>query len=589
MLTHLRIRDLAIVDDATLDLRPGLLALTGETGAGKSLIVDAISLLIGERADATLVRTGAARAVVEGTFLGMSPAARALLHDAGILEGDDPAVDAEVLVRREITADGRSRAWINDRTVTLTTLRALGQETLELCGQHAHQSLLRRATHLDLLDQFAQASAQRRAVADAVREVTELREAWESRARARADASSRREFVLYQIAEIDRIAPVAGEDAELQRERDILRHAAHLAGGLAEVLRLLDDEGDGAGASRAVARAVRVLTELADVDPRLAVPLAGVRDAHVALDEAARDLAAAAAALTADPARLEEVEARLHALHGLAMRHGGSLDAVLAHREALEGERAVLDGDPRDDDELREAFAAAERALHAHAADLSAIRRRAAEPFAHAIVEAAASLGLPGARLAVQFESHDAIGERGAEDAELLFAANVGEDLRPLVRVASGGELSRLLLAVRTVLRQSDTAHTLVFDEVDQGIGGHVADAVARRVQEVSADTQVLAITHLAVLAARADAQWVVEKSVDGQRTRVRVAEVTGDARVEELARMLTGAAATQEARAHARALLAGASAPPAARARKAPTPRTRATARPISGDKSHV
>ncbi len=242
MLTHLRIRDLAIVDEAELDLRPGLSVLTGETGAGKSLVVDAISLLLGERADATLVRSGAARAVVEGTFLGISAAARALLHDAGILDDAHSGVDGEILVRREITADGRSRAWIDDRVVTLGTLRALGHETLDLCGQHAQQSLLRRATHLDVLDRFAGLEAERHAMADAVRAARALRDAHEARTRARADAVGRREFVLYQIAEIDRVAPQPGEVDELQRERDVLRHAARLGGGLAEVQRLLDDD-----------------------------------------------------------------------------------------------------------------------------------------------------------------------------------------------------------------------------------------------------------------------------------------------------------------------------------------------------------
>ncbi len=301
-------------------------------------------------------------------------------------------------------------------------------------------------------------------------------------------------------------------------------------------------------------------------------------------------MTSAASSLTADPARLEAVEARLHALHGLAVRHGGSLDAVLAHRGALEGERALFDGDPGEDESARAALAAAEAAVAAAASALSTARRAAATRFASALEAAAAALGLPGARLAVAFDPAPEPGERGAEDAELLFAANVGEELRPLARIASGGELSRLLLAVRGVLRQPEAARTLVFDEIDQGIGGHVAEAVARRVEDVAAGTQVIAITHLAVLAARAATHWVVEKSVAGRRTHVTLTRVEGEARIDEIARMLTGAVATQEARVHAAALLAAAAtpAPSAARARKT-APRRRSAARATTGDDVHV
>ncbi len=563
MLRELGIRDLAVVEAARVPLAAGLTVLTGETGAGKSIVVDALLLVAGARAHPDLVRTGADLAVVEAVFdVAPGGAVAAVLDEAGL-----GAREGQLVVRREISRSGRHRVWVNDSPATVGLLERLGDLLVEVHGQHEHQRLLQPARQLELLDRFAGADEARDAVGSLVRQWQEARAARERLRTELAEAARQEDLHRFQLSEIDAVAPRPGEEDALRAERTRLAHAERIRAGLEEALGHLTE--DARSATVGLSRAVQLLRGLGRFDAETGAPLPALEAALAHLEDAV----AAARQLRdrpgADPDRLQHLDARLDALAQLKRKYGATEAAILAYREevALALQRAQ-DGDAtlaRLDEAAATAAAAAARAAEA----LSAQRGEAAERLGRLVQREVRGLGMEHARVRVELRRERAgaddlaagegpwrVGPRGAEAAELLLSANPGEDLRPLAKVVSGGELSRTMLAVRAILASADEVPTLAFDEVDAGVGGRVADAVGQRLRRAAAGRQVLCVTHLAPIAAHAHHHLVVEKRLARGATRTRVAALDEAGRVEELARMLGGERVTDTSRRHAKELL---------------------------------
>ena len=548
MIAELRIRDLATIADVTLPLGPGLNVLTGETGAGKSMLVDALALLLGDRADSALVRPGASKAVVEGSFEGLDAAICAGIDELGL-----DAEDRHVVIRREVSAEGRSRAWVNGSPATASVLAQLGTLLVDLHGQHETQSLLRPDAQRDILDLFANAEVERSAVAAAHAQLAEARAAEDELVRRREEVRRRADYLRHVVTEIDATRLRPGEDEALQLEARRLmqagaigEHARHIADAL--------DAGPG-NARAALATADRALSALERIDPECAAWREMLDGAYANIEEVARLASAYADLIQEDPVRLDEVERRRDLLATLMRKHGDSLAAVLATRDSAAAELDLLDTAELDLRTLAARRTAAAAALASAAAALSARRAEAAARLARGVNRLLPQLGLPGGRLSVALEPLASIGPHGAESAALMVQLNVGHEARPLARSASGGELSRIMLALKVLLARHDAVPTLVFDEVDQGIGGETGAEVGAALADVAAAHQVLVITHLPQIAARADRHLAVSKGARGGIATSTVDVLHGEDRVEELARML-GDAEGDAARRHAQALL---------------------------------
>jgi DNA repair protein RecN (Recombination protein N) len=575
MIERLRIRDLAIVDAADIELGPGLNALTGETGAGKSIVLGALALLAGARADAQVVREGADEAHVEAVFrTAGSPELEAALRERGL----EPE-DGELIVSRTILragGAGRSRATIAGRLVPVSTLADLFGDQLEISSQHESQRLRRPESHGWLLDAFGGLGEQRRNVESGHAALRAVRAERASLEAAAADRASRRDFLAFQLGEIDAAALSPGELATLGAEHERLAHAEELRGAAAAATASLSGEETGSDAPAALDRLATAATGLeaaAAYDARLRSLAERLRAAHAELSDAARDIERYADAIDVDPARRSDVEERLATLEKLRRKYGREEAEILARRDLLAVELAALEGG----DERAAALSREEERLHAalarDAAALSSGRCAAAARLARDVEQRLHGLEMPDARLEVSLtpvSNADGFpcGPGGAEHVELLLSANRGETPRPLRRIASGGELSRVFLALQGVLRRTAGGMVLVFDEVDAGVGGRTADRVGQALAELAAAHQVLCITHLPQVAALATTHLRVAKGARGERTVTRIETLRGEDRVEELARMAGGARVTEATRQHARELLE-AGARPRARPRR--------------------
>lgn len=553
MIELLRIRDFALVDEVELELEAGFTAITGETGAGKSILLQALGLLLGERASREGVRAGAENARVEGLFSPAGPARHAaavVLEEAGIpWEPGEPLV-----VARTVGADGRSRAHVNGSLASLALLARLGEHLVEVSSQHQHQGLLREETHRGLLD--ASLDNGGREALDAYRETFErwravgaevIRlEALEARARERA------EILRYQIQEIRAANPEPGEDARLRQERDLLVHAEKLLEAYGEAEAELYSGAE--AALDRLARAVRAVEDASRRDPASAPILELLAEAKAPLEEAALRLRERRAVLEADPRRLEVVEERLETLRRLERKYGAGSEGVLRKLHALEEELWEAEHTEIALEKAREARRREGESLESAVSLLRENRCRAAVELARRVGAELEALALGRSAFSVAVDAGEP-GPEGADEVRFLLAPNPGEPALPLARIASGGELSRVLLALKNALRDAGVA-TLVFDEVDAGIGGAVADAVGERLDALAPACQVLCITHLPQIAGRAARHLRVEKLAEGGRTVIRVRTLGPEDRVEELARMLGGRRVTPTTREHARELL---------------------------------
>jgi DNA repair protein RecN (Recombination protein N) len=568
MIERLTIRELALVEELTLELGPGLTVFTGETGAGKSIVLGALALISGARAQADAVREGAEEARVEAVL-----DTRALPElEAGLAERGIERDGSELIVRRTLAKSGRSRAWLSADLVPVGALTELLGEVVEVSSQHASLALLRPDAQGRLLDAFGDCLALRSEVEAGVQA---LRGRDEEIARLRAEAEERArrsDYLAFQLRELTEARLDLGEARAVEEEHRRLANAELLrseAQGAAGALLGDPEAPDARGASELVSAASRKLAALAALDPALGALAERLGAASAELSDLATDLERYAGRSASDPARLAELDARLRELERVRRKYGGSLEAALARRESVAGELAALTGS---DDRLRklEAERVGEHAQLARAAArLSQARARAAAKLGEAASAALGDLALEKARFAVELVPVDApeglpCGSSGAEAAEFRFAANPGEPLRPLRSVASGGELSRVFLALKDVLRAAGAGRVLVFDEVDAGIGGAVAERVGARLAALAKHHQVLCITHLPQIAAWADRHFQVEKKTARGRTRTTVVALDEAGRVAEIARMAGGSEVGEATLSHARALLAAARGKPA-------------------------
>lgn len=550
MLTGLNIRDVVLIEALDLDFRAGLGVLTGETGAGKSILLDSLGLALGMRADSGLVRQGAAQAVVTASFELADPApVAALLAENGL--DFDPS--EPLLIRRIVKADGGSRAFVNDSPASAALLRELGAFLVEIHGQHDDRGLLNPRGHRALLDTFGRLDTD--AAADAHRA---LRAAEEELAAARAEqetAARDREWLEHAVAELTALAPEPGEEEQLAERRAAMQRGEKIAGELQSIADLLDGSD---GALTRLRQAARILERIADAHPALAESLAALDRALIEGSTAQEKIDEAAEALSFDPAALEADEARLFELRGLARKHRVQPDDLAELMQTLAARLARIEGGEDTIHRLEAALAQAESIYTAAAETLSAARSAAATRLDAAVATELAPLKLDAARFRTVVDPlpRDLWSASGRDRVEFEVSTNPGAPYAPLIKIASGGELSRFILALKVALAEEGGARTLIFDEIDRGVGGAVASAIGERLARLAADAQLLVVTHSPQVAARGGHHLLIAKSHDGLVTRTGVRALDDDARREEIARMLSGAQITDEARAQAERLL---------------------------------
>ncbi|HUF39475.1 MAG TPA: DNA repair protein RecN [Anaerolineales bacterium] len=551
MLKELRISDFAIIDRLELRFEAGFVAFTGETGAGKSIIIDAVEALMGGRTDTSMIRLGADRAVIEGDFRIQEAVRDAVIE---ILRRED-LLDSESMITlgREIRTEGRHVARINGRSVTVGLLKEVGEYLVDVHGQSEHLSLLRTREHLRLLDGFAGLETARSSYRECYTRLRRVQTELEELRRAEQDAARRADLLEYQIAEIESAALKPDEEDDLRQERNRLANAESLSTLAQEALFAIDETTpENQSASDLLGKAVHALNQTARLDPSQTETAARIQELFEGLTDAALELRDYIDSIEFNARRLEEVEERLDLIQNLKRKYGGSIRDVIgsAARASEELESITTAGERMD--KLQNEAAALRVQLARLGEDLSAQRRRAAGEMSRALEIQLKDLRMNGARFDVEFQRKPdpegvelsggetvAFGPDGLETIQFLVAPNMGEGLKPLAKIASGGEMSRLMLALKHVLAQADLTPTLIFDEIDQGIGGRVGAVIGGKLSELARRHQVLCITHLPQLAAYGTQHYRVLKQVDGGRTVTVVETLSGDARVKELAQML--------------------------------------------------
>lgn len=564
MLSFLKIENLAIVPSLSVEFAAGFNVLTGETGAGKSIIVDAVGLLLGERGSSGLIRTGADHLTVEGLF--ETKSRKGLCERLEEIEVD--VGEEGIILRRELADSGRSRAFINGRLVPLQHLKQVGDLLADLHGQNPHQSLLRPEGQREALDRFASAGNLAAKVESAAKRLRELLGERETLRSTQQEHARLADALRAEVAEIEAAAPSSEEEADLRREEMLLRHAEEIRSLAAMACDLLNENDDSALSRLGAIRGA--LEKLAAIDARCLDALRAVEESVVSLNEALRTVEPYREQGEYDPARLDHVASRLAAIDRLKRKYGSSIDEILVYLGRARADLRALESSVDRLEAIDEEVAAAARTYAAAADNLSRKRREGARELERALQEELKALALHGCRFKVAFEPHEdpdsevivrgrrmACRRHGIESVEFLISPNPGEDLRPLSQIASGGELSRLMLALRTASESRTDARALIFDEVDSGIGGAVAEAVALRLKGLARRQQVLCVTHLPQVAAVADRHYRVEKETVKGRTRTAVSLLQRGERVEELARML-GSPRAPTARKHAAALISG-------------------------------
>ena len=569
MLVALRIRDLAVIEELEIEFPEGFTVLTGETGAGKSILVDALTLVLGGRASSDYIRTGSEEARVEALFdLSDSPAASALIKDRD-LAGEDE--NAELLVRRVISRQGKNRVWINGKLETTSTLFEVGRKLVDIYGQHEYQSLMRQDEHRELLDSFG-------GLSEKLSQYKEAYDKWRTAEAKRAEVEldevgkrEREDLLKYRINEIESANLSAGEEEELRDERELLRNAETLSGAATEGVDILYESDDSVVGS--LQKLSGRLSDAAGHDKRLTVMADQVEQASAILESASLDLRSYADGIEADPGRLEWIDDRLDEIKRLKKKYGDSVDEVLSAISAAKEELDNLERSEELQKELEEKAKMAREEAEKKAHDLSKLRKKTGKSLAESIERELSDLGMKKTRFKVRVEGPPDKGPgltaEGADAVSFLISPNPGEDLKLLAKIASGGELSRIMLAIRVILSGEGDASTLVFDEVDQGVGGAVSDAVGNKMKGLSGRGQVLCVTHLPGIAALADSHVLVSKHQEKDRTWTEVNTLDHEHRVEEVARMISGKELTDTGRAHARELIEKGTAPKKAKKTK--------------------
>jgi DNA repair protein RecN (Recombination protein N) len=570
MLTLLSISNIALIDNLRVEFDQGLNLLTGETGSGKSIIVDALGVLIGGRFTSDLLKSGMDRASIEGLFsVVRTPELHALLNDAGIeIVSPDTKADEphEIIIRRELSAGGRNKIFINNQLATQSLLRDLRPFLVDIHGQGDQQTLFNTDTHLEMLDAFAGLPALRREVADSYHEWSGLRRELAELQRDDAEKFQLVDILKFQIDELERAQLAIGEDESLEEERRRLQNVEKLTLLCAQSYGLIYEDTD--AALTRVRLATRQIEELSGFESSFREYLDGLESARAVLEDLAFSLRDFSEKLEFSPARQEQIESRLAEISNLKRKYGGSIESALEHLARSEDRLRQVEHASEREAEVQTKLATSLETYLERARRLHRERVRAAKKFEQAVEHGLLEVAMESAKFQVQVTSSEEselknpgaaggnFGVRGIDHVEFYFSANVGETVKPLVKVASGGEASRLMLVLKTVANASEFPRTIVFDEIDSGIGGRVSEAVGAKLKKLSQTNQVLCVTHQPQIARFADTHLTVKKETVDGRTEVRVESLNRRARVEEIARMLTGAEITESARRHARELL---------------------------------
>lgn len=552
MIVELTVENLAIIDRAQVELGPGFTVLTGETGAGKSLMIDAIELALGERAAAELVRAGAPKASVNVVIdVSDAPAVRAQCDELGI-----PIEDNLLYIQREVMAEGRSTCRVGGKMTPVSGLRALGRALVDLHGQHDHQALLDPEGHVAYLDAWIgePAALLRQTVAEKHGIAEGTRRALADLRKGLRDREQRIDLLKYQIDEIQTAAPIPNETQDLEALLSRLKNAERLSQTALASLQALDEQ-EGCAVDL-LGDAVKSLEGLLRYDATVENILRPLREALYALEDGAHGLRAYTDNLEADPATLDEVQSRLDILKRLRRKYGEDEEAVLAHLASAQEELAQLDDAEASEEKLLARVEKADRALDKAAAELTTLRKGKAEEFGKLVETQLRDLAMAKAQFAVEIRPRPA-DAHGADDVEFIFQANAGEPMRPLAKIASGGEISRVMLAMKTALAGRAGVPTLIFDEVDAGLGGRAAATMARKLEELAGHYQLVVISHLPQIAARATTHYRIEKGESNGRVVTRIVRLDEKERVEEIARMLAGEKLTEASLANAREMLA--------------------------------
>jgi DNA repair protein RecN (Recombination protein N) len=561
MLIHLTISNFAIIGHLEIHFKPGLNILSGETGAGKSIIINAVNLILGGRAFAEVIRSGAEEARVEALFHVPLPSpVSAVLEEMGI------PFHGELLINRHLSREGRNRIVINGSMATLQMLSRLGQMIISISGQHEHQVLLKQENHLALLDDFSGLTGERESFRNDFNEHQALKEKRDTLRKEIREKEERQDLARFQREEIEKAALEPGEDAALEAEKKRLLYAEKLMEEIREAYGSLYERDDSVLSS--LGQTVKRLERGADLEERLKAIVKALASAQTEIEESARELRELEKGMERDPRRLEEVEERLQLIHRLKRKYGASIEEILQLKGRLAEMMDNLDQSREELGRLESRVEEAEKALVFRATLLSKKRRAAAGRFEDSLKEELALLSLGGTRFKVNFqdpveslkagreELMKKLKAEGLDRVEFMFSPNVGEDLKPLSKIASGGELSRIMLALKTLLARSSSVETIVFDEVDSGIGGATAEVVGDKLRSLAGYHQILCITHLPQIASKGMTHFMVEKQVFHGRTRTVISELGFEERVKEIARLLGGKKVSQKAVAHARELL---------------------------------
>lgn len=554
MIQQLYVKDFAVIDSLDLEFGPGLNILTGETGSGKSVIVDAINVALGERAGADAIRSGCDRSVIEAVL------------DVSLLDGEGLAIledagfapeEGRIIVSRELHRTGKSQCRINGRPSTVALVKDVTDRLVDIHGQHDHQSLLRSERHLDMLDEWCgdEALRERAQVAEAYGRLcalqSELRQL-ESDQRERARTI---DLYQFQIEEINNARLQPGEEDELLADRTRLANAEKLHGAASAAFEAIGDRSQDVCALDKLSEGVEALQDLAGLDPQLQPAIEGLQQALYQVEDAARELRGYRDAVEFNPERLEAVEERLDLLRTLKRKYGETIEEIISYGQEIERKLDALMHSEERTEELSAEIERAQTEAVEHARKLSEMRRAGGNDFAARIVKELETLSMPNAAFEVSQQDKD-VDSTGIDNVEFLISANPGEPVKPLAKIASGGEMSRMMLAIKSVIASEERLPTLIFDEIDVGVGGRTAEVIADKLQVLSRRSQVVCITHLPQIASRPSDHFQIEKQLSDGRTVVRVRRLSDEERVEELARMLGGAAPTETAFTHAREML---------------------------------
>ena len=574
MLQLLNISNIALIDELQVEFETGLNLLTGETGSGKSIIIDALGVLIGGRFTNDLLKTGAERGFIEGLFVvSANDGLQRLLSDAGLASFEDKQEPFELIIRRELSTTGRNKIFINNKLATLSVLRDLREFLVDIHGQGEQQTLFNSETHLELLDAFAGNQMLRAEVAQAYTELSTVQKDLEALNRNEAERFQLVDNLKYQIAELERAQLVAGEDERLEDERRRLANVEKLTALCqSSYSRIYEDD---ASALAAIRQSLSEVTELSEYEPRFGEYLEGLESARAVLEDLSFTLRDFADKLEFSPLRLTEIEDRLVELLRLKRKYGGSIEAALEHRARSDDRLLQIESSDERAKQLNADLVVAEKQYFERAAKLHRDRVRAAKKFEQSVEKGLTEVALENARFQVQVSDRMSnelqfvhltstrdrdklkfAGQKGTDAVEFYFSANPGEEVKPLAKIASGGEASRLMLVLKTVANAAEFPRTIVFDEIDTGIGGRVSETVGAKLKKLSLTNQVLCVTHQAQIARFADCHLTVQKEAFKNSTQVSASRLDRQGRIEELARMLTGAEITANARRHAEELL---------------------------------